>query len=407
MSRERFDPLSPAVLPNPYPHYARLRQEDPIHWGLADDAGLPGRWYIVRHADVMAVLKDQRFGREVEKYLPPVAIPPPAPADAGLKSMADNWMILRDPPAHTRLRSLVSQSYTPRRVEALRPFITRLADRLVDELLALGPPLDLLSHFTLPLTVCVTAHVLGLPQEEYDRLMPWSRALAAVIDFNQEAGLREQSRRAVDEFTAYLRELIAARRRRPAQDLISTLVAQENEGRIQDEAELVGSLTHLLFVGNDPVMHQLGLAVINLLRHPDQFALLHSSPALLANAVEELLRYDSSVQATFRYALADVTLHDKTIRTGDHIALMLAAANRDPVVCPNPDQLDVRRPIGQVATFGAGIHYCLGAPLARLEGEIALHALLQRLPNLALSTNQLDWQQTVAVRGPLALPVTF
>ena len=407
MSRERFDPLSPAVLPNPYPHYARLRQEDPIHWGVADDAGLPGRWYIVRFADVMAILKDGRFGREVEKHLPTGAVPPVAPADAGLKSMADTWMILRDPPVHTRLRALVVQNYTPRRVEALRPFITQLADQLVDDILAHGPPLDLLSHFTLPLTVRVTAHVLGLPQEDYAQLMPWSRALAAVIDFNQEAGLREQSRRAVEQFTAYLRELIAARRRRPADDLISSLVALENEGRVQDEAELVGSLTHLLFVGNDPVMHQLGLGVLNLLRQPDQFALLHSAPALLANAVDELLRYDSPVQATFRYALKDVVLQDKTIRTGDHIALMLAAANRDPVVCPDPERLDVRRPVGQVSTFGAGVHYCLGAPLARLEGEIALHALIQRLPNLAVTSEQLAWPPTIAVRGPLVLTVTF
>jgi cytochrome P450 len=254
----------------------------------------------------------------------------------------------------------------------------------------------------------MTAHVLGLPGADYDRLMPWSRALAAAIDFNQEPGVREESRRAVAEFSDYLRDLVAARRRQPQDDLISALVATgKGAGTEVGEAERFGSITHLLFVGNDPVMHEIGLAVYTLLRHPDQLALLRANPGLMINAVDELLRYDSSVQATFRYALTDVALHGKQIRTGDHLAIMLAAANRDPACCPDPDRLDISRPVGQVATFGAGIHYCLGAPLARLEGQIGLGLLLERLPNLALVSEQLDWQPTIAVRGPVRLPVTF
>jgi cytochrome P450 len=405
---QRFNPLALDVLPSPYPAYARLRQEDPIHWGMADDAGLPGRWYITRFADVMAVLKDERFGREVENVLPPTAVPPVAEKDRPLHQMAADWMILRDPPAHTRLRGLVSNFYTPRRVSALRPQIEAIAHRLVDAMLAAGPPLDLLAHYTLPLTMLMTAHVLGLPPEDYDLLMPWSRALAAAIDFNQEPGLREASRRAVAEFTAYLRDLVAARRRQPQDDLISALVATGKgaDGAISEE-ERFGSITHLLFVGNDPVMYEIALGVLALLHHPDQLALLRANPDLIASAVDELLRFDSSVQATFRSVLAEAEIHSKRLRVGDHVAVMLAAANRDPACCPEPDRLEITRPVGQVATFGAGIHYCLGAPLARLEGQIGLIALLQRLPNLALATDELVWQPTVAVRGPTALPVIF
>lgn len=402
-----FNPLAPAVLANPYPTYAQLRRTDPVHWGNADDANLPGRWYITGFDDVTAVLKDQRFGREVHKGLPTETAIPIPEADKMLAEMAEGWMILRDPPVHTRLRSLVQSVYTPRKVNELRPPIEALAHHLIDEMLAAGPPLDLLTAFSLPLTVMMTARVLGLPVDDYDKLMPWSRALAAVIDLNQADAVRQRSRQAVAELTTYLRTIIVERRRQPQQDLISALVHLANRGQPLSDAELIGSLTHLLFVGNDPVMHALGMAVLTLLDHPEQLTLLRANPSQIPNAVDELLRYDSPVQMTFRYALTDVTVQGKPIQTGDHVALVLGAANRDPACCPAPDQLDITRPVGQVAHFGAGIHYCLGAPLARLESQIGLNALLQRLPNLALGATELTWQKTVAVRGVERLPVTW
>ncbi|CAN5430522.1 cytochrome P450 [soil metagenome] len=403
---QRYNPLTEAALSNPYPAYALLRQQDPVHWGEADDANLPGRWYVTRFDDVTAVLKDQRFGREVHKGLPPAMQPMVAEADKPLADMAEAWMILRDPPVHTRLRSLVQNIYTPRRVAELRPQIEAITQRLIDDMVAAGRSLDLLTHFSLPLTVTMTAHMLGLPGEDYDQLMPWSRALAAVIDLNQADAVRQLSRQAVAELQDYLRDIISARRRQPQNDLISLMLQPDNTAGLS-EAELIGSLTHLLFVGNDPVMHEIGMAVITLLNHPDQMALLRTNPALIQNAVDELLRYDSPVQMTFRYALTDVEFRGKQLRTGDHIALVLGAANRDPSCCAEPEQLEITRPVGQVAHFGAGVHYCLGAPLARLEGQIGLNALLQRLPNLALATDTLVWQKTVAVRGVVELPVQF
>ena len=402
-----FNPLSPEVLSNPYPHYALLRSADLVHWGSAADADLPGRWYVTRFDDVNAVLKDQRFGREVHKVLPPNTLAPVIEADQGLSNLAEGWMILRDPPVHTRLRGLVHTFYTPRKVNEFRAEIEAIAHHLLDEMLAAGPPLDLLTHFSLPLTVLMTAHLLGLPRADYDRLMPWSRALAAVIDLNQAEAVRERSRQAVAELTDYLAVLIDTRRRQPQADLISALLQQGDQAQPLNISELLGSLTHLLFVGNDPVMHEIGMAVITLTQHPDQLALLRTNPDLIPNAVDELMRYDSPVQMTFRYALTDVELHGKQLRTGDHVALVLGSANRDPACCPAPDLLDITRPVGQVAHFGAGIHYCLGAPLAKLEGQIGLNALLQRLPDLALATNALEWQKTVAVRGVVELPVTF
>lgn len=402
-----FNPLHPAILPNPYPAYARLRAEDPVHWGNAADAGLPGRWYLVRYSEVTAVLKDPRFGREIDKVLPPSALPPVVPADQPLAEVAKGWMILRDPPAHTRLRALAQQAYAPRRVNALRGQIEQLAHGLIDAMIAHGPPLDLLQHFTLPLTIYMTAQMLGLPAADYHQLMPWSRALAAVIDLNQTDEVRQQSRQAFAELTDYLQRLFAERQRQPQDDLISTLLHPADGAAPLSATELLGTITHLLFVGNDPVMHEIGMAVITLLQHPDQLALLRAQPALISNAVEELLRYDSPVQMTFRYTLADVELAGKRLRTGDHVAVVLGAANRDPACSPDPDRLDITRTPAPMAHFGAGIHYCLGAPLARLEGQIGLQTLLQRLPKLALATTALQWQPTVAVRGVVELPVIF
>ena len=397
----RFDPLDPVNLISPYAAYRNLQETDPIHWGAADDAGLPGRWYVVRYADVMTVLRDARFGREIGRYVPQ---PPPLPADRLLHQVAEGWMILRDPPDHTRLRSLVSPLYTPRRIQQLRGEIDTAAHALIDDLRATGPGCDFLTVFALPLTVHMTACMLGLPVADRTLHTDWSRALAAAIDLNQEEGVRSRIRAAVADCTAYVREVIAARRRVPQEDVISALVATE-----ADDTLVVGSVTHLLFVGNDPVMHMLGNVLITLAAHPHARAWLAANPHAIEAALDELMRYDSPVQMTFRYALTDVELHGKQLRTGDHVAVVLGAANRDPAYYADPDRLDLTRPVGTPAHFGMGIHYCLGAPLARLEGQIALRALMAELPELrpAQPLDELAWQRTVAVRGVETLPVLF
>lgn len=407
--RTRFNPLDRAALINPYPFYRDLQLHDPVHWGIADDAALSGRWYVVRYADVMALLRDARFGREIDKVVPP---PPPPPEDHLLTEVARSWMILRDPPTHTRLRGLVMAHYTPRKVQQLASQIDAEARRLIDNMRAQGHGVDFLQAFALPLTVHMTAFMLGLAQTGEPsltaKLTDWSRALAAVIDLNQAEEIRARVRIAVAECTEYVRATIRARRADPQDDIISALIHAPHDPPLSDD-ELLGTITHLLFVGNDPVMHMFGNALITLADHPSARAWLTSNLDKVDNALDELMRYDSPVQMTFRYALTDVKWQGQTLYTGDHVAVVLGAANRDPQHFNAADTLDLARPVGTPAHFGMGIHYCLGAPLARFEGQIGLRALLTELPNLrpVCPTEELDWQETVAVRGVAALPVTW
>ena len=401
----RFDPLAPDVLPDPYPHYARLRCYDPIHWGLSDDPAVPGRWYITRLDDIVDVLKDSRFGREVHSVLPPERIPPTPAADRLLAEVAEGWMILRDPPVHTHLRGLVNRAFTPRMVARLTPDIEATAEQLITAMEAETGPVDLLTAFALPLPIIMVAQVLGLPTTDRDQLMDWSRALAAVIDLNQTEAVRERSRMALEALVSYLTTIIGQRRRQPQDDLLSALIDVEHEGQKLSDEELIGTVTHLLFVGNDPVMHLIGNGIVTLLHHPDQMAWLRANPDRIEPAVDELLRYDSSVQMTFRYTLTDVELGGKRLHTGDHVAVVLGSANRDPAYHADPDRLDLTRPAANLLHFGKGIHYCLGAPLARIEGQIAINTLLRRLPQISLATDTLVWQKTAAVRGLQTLPV--
>jgi cytochrome P450 len=401
----RFDPLDPASLADPYPFYRHLQETDPVHWGVADDAGLAGRWYVVCYDDVMAILKDARFGREVDKVVP---MPEQPAEDRLLSEVAQGWMILRDPPVHTRLRGLVMASYTPRKVQQRSAQIEAAAQRLIGAMAAAGHGVDFLSAFTLPLTVEMTALLLGLATDDLEKLTSWSRALAAVIDLNQAEEIRARVRVAVEECTDYVRYLIRQRRQEAQDDLISALIHDAHEPEVSDD-ELVGTVTHLLFVGNDPVMHLLGNALITLDAHPAARAWLLANLDKIEGALDEIMRYDSPVQMTFRYALDDVEWGGKQMRAGENVAVVLGAANRDPSHFANPDRLELTRPVGTPAHFGMGIHYCLGAPLARLEGQIGLRALLSEMPALrpALEREQLAWQQTVAVRGVTELPVVW
>jgi cytochrome P450 len=401
----RFDMYHPAVLPDPYPSYARLRADDPVHWGMPGDGHWPGTWYILRYDDVMAGLKDGRLGREVGRVLPPERMPPQPPAFKPLHDVAAQWMILRDPPTHTRLRGLVNKAFTPRMVEQLGPSIARVADELLGAALPTGQ-IELMREFARPLPVLVIAELIGIPPEDFRLFLPWSLTLAATIDLRQNDAVRARGTQAMVELCAYLREIIAARRRQPRADLISSLLAVEDGGSRLSEDEILGTLTLLLTAGNDPVTFMIGNQVLNLLRHPAQLALLRGQPLLLERAVDELLRYDSSVQMTFRFVLEPIELRGKQLTPGDHVALVFGSALRDPEHYHEPDKLDITR-YNNKSAFGLGIHFCLGAALARMEGQIALDTLLRRLPELELASETVEWQEAAAVRGPQALPLRF
>jgi pimeloyl-[acyl-carrier protein] synthase len=395
-----FNPLDPAVLADPYPHYRRLQLEDPIHWGAPGDPTAAGCWYITRYEDAVAALKEPRLGREIWRIQPDLEALTP------IEALSRQWMVLRDPPAHTRLRGLVHRVFTPRMIERLEPRMSALVDRLLDNVAAQGQ-MELLADFALPLPVTVIAELLGVPPADQPLFIPWSRALAAVIEFEQSEAVQAAGSQAMLDLADYLRAIIAQRRKRPQADLISALITAEGEGQRPSEEELIGTITQLLFGGNEPVVHLIGNGLLALLRHPEQLARLRHDPALLETAIDELLRYDSSVQMTFRYALEEMTLGGKRLRLGDPVAIVMGAANRDPAQFPNPDQFDITRQPNRHLSLGQGIHYCIGGPLARAEAKVAFGGLLHRLPDIRLATDNLVWRRAVAVRGLEALPVNF
>lgn len=402
---ERYSPFDPAVLPNPYPYYRGLREHDPVHWGMPGDPARDGTWYLFRHAEVLPTLKDPRFGRELGRALP-MEEPPPLPEEyRPLAEMSEHWMIIRDPPTHTRLRGLVNKAFTPRMIERIIPRIALHAESLLDAKLPEGQ-IDLVDDYSRPLPVLVIADMLGIPPEDFRRFIPWAAALATTIDLRQTEEVRRRGTAAILELCEYLQHAIANRRDSPRDDLISGLLAAEENGRKLSDDEVLGMITLLFMAGNDPTMHLISNAVLTLLRHPDHLAQLRANPELIEPALDELLRFDSCVQMTFRFVMEDLTLAGKRLRAGDHVALMLGSALRDPAYCRDPDTLDFRRVNNRLA-FGMGIHFCLGVALARAEGQIALAALLRRLPSFELASEDLEWHDAAAVRGVVALPLTF
>ena len=400
-----FDPLNAHVLNNPYPYYAWLREHDPVHWGASGEPETEpeteaGCWYITCYEDVLALLKEPRLGREIERILPERAQVAGYGAEGAL---IREWVVLRDPPYHTYLRALVQRAFTPQVVARWRPRIQAIARTLVRRVAEQGR-FDLLQDVAQQFPVLVVAELLGVPPEDTPLFRPWTQALAAVIEFEQTPAVREQGRYAVQELSSYLRGVIAQRRRHPQDDLISALLALDIDPPLSEEA-LLGTCTQLLFGGNEPVTHQIGNGLLALIRHPSQMSWLRRQPDVHESAVDELLRYNSSVQLTFRYVLEDMTWRDKTLRTGDLVALVFGAANRDPAQFNDPDHLHLLRSPNRHLSLGQGIHYCLGAALARVEGQVMFDALLHTLPPLRLDIEQVTWRRTVAVRGMTSLPI--
>jgi hypothetical protein len=398
----RYDPYHPAALAWPYPFYHQLRAADPVHWGVSGEAERPGTWYLLRFTDVTAALKDQRLGREAERLIPAA---PLAESDDqhAIREITQHWMILRDPPAHTRLRALVNRAFTPRMAEQLEPRIEQIADDLVRAACERGT-IDIIADLARPLPVLVIAEVLGVPPSDHALFLPWALALAATIDLRQTPEVRRRGAEAMAQMVDYLRSVVALRRRAPGDDLLSALLAAEDASGALSEDEVLGTIILLLTAGNDPVTFMIGNFVLTLLDHPATLARLRAEPHLAGQAADELLRYDSSVQMTFRYALEDVAYGGKHIHAGDHLALVFGSALRDPAYTPEPDTLDIDRANNRLP-YGLGIHFCLGSALARSQGRIALDTLLRRLPHFEHASETRAWQPAAAVRGVTTLPL--
>lgn len=400
-----FNPLAAEVLIDPYPYYHWLRANDPVHWGVSGDPTSPGCWYITRYTDTVSILKDQRFGREIWRALPELAPLQVSATEQPLTTISRQWMVLRDPPAHTRLRKLVQRVFTPKMIARMSLRISEIANDLLVPIIDKGC-MEIIGDFSLPFAVIVIAEMLGVPSEDRHLFLPWTKALAAVIEFKQTDDVQEQGDQAILELNDYLRNIIDKRRDDPQDDLISALIATDEDQPISEE-ELLGTCTQLLFGGNDPIAHMIGNGVLALLRHPEQLERWRSNPQLAITAVDEIMRYDSSVQMTFRYALENVSFGGKDMRQDDLIAIVFGSANRDPQQFSTPDHLDLSRSPNRHLSLGLGIHFCMGAALARIEGEMGFNLLLSHLPRLALQEDSLEWNNTVAVRGLKQLQVTF
>jgi hypothetical protein len=395
-----FNPFLPEVHEDPYPLYRRLRAEDPVHRSEL------GFWVLTRHADVLALLRDPRTSRDPRRSERVEALRSSVEVSRLLdEEEAAPSMLFVDPPDHTRLRTLVNKAFTPAAVERLRPRVEEIVDGLLDRVAGRGA-MDVVEDLAYPLPVTVICELFGVPEADWDRFRNWSRAFVHLLDPLVASDALERALQARLALRGYLRELIAQRRAHPADDLLSALIAAEDQGQALSEAELVSMCVLLLVAGHETTVNLIANGTLALLRHPPARARLEADPSLAGGAVEELLRYDSPVQFTSRHALADFEVGGRAVRTGETVVAVLGAANRDPAVFPDPDELDLTRKPNRHVAFGGGIHFCLGATLARIEAGIAIPALLGRLAGLELAGAPVR-RDTVTLRGLSSLPVRF
>ncbi|HWU10511.1 MAG TPA: cytochrome P450 [Streptomyces sp.] len=389
-----FDPWSPAFVADPYPAYAALRATGRAHYFEPT-----GQWLIPHHSDVSGLLRDRRLGRT---YLhrfshDEFGVTAPPAAHEPFHTLNGHGILDLEAPDHTRIRRLVAKAFTPRRVEALAPVVERLAAGLVDDFVEAGGG-DLLSAVAEPLPVAVIAEMLGVPEADRGLLRPWSAAICGMFELNPPEETAWAAVQASVEFSGYLRELIGARRADPGTDLISGLIAAHDDEDRLTEQEIVSTCVLLLNAGHEATVN----ATVNgwwmLFRHPGQLASLRGDHSLLPTAVEELLRYDTPVPMFARWVLDDIEVDGTVIPRGSQVALLFASANRDPERFADAETLDLSRKDNPHISFGAGIHYCLGAPLARLELAASFGELLRKAPGMRV-TAEPEWNSGYVIRG--------
>ena len=397
-----FNPLDPAFRVNPYPAYARLRAEAPVY------RAANGTWVLSRYDDCVAVLRGPAWSsdaRNSSAYRRAV--------EQGRADFSDDMLgetppfLVLDPPDHTRLRRLVSKAFTPKVVGRLRPFVQRVVEELLAAVAERGV-MDVVEDFAYPLPLAVICELLGVPLADHASLREWSRRLSRGMDPPEvlPPEVVAARRDAGNEFAAYFRALIQRRRATPGDDLLSALISAEDGGVKLSEEELISTCIFLLAAGHETTVNLISGGMLALLEHPDQHALLAADPSLAASAVEEFLRYDAPVQYAYRTALEDVEIAGTTIPAGAQAVALLGSANRDEAQFEEPDRLDIRRADNHHIGFGFGIHFCLGAPLARLEGQVAFQRLLPRLRDLQLA-GEPRYKEHIVLRGLRSLPISF
>ncbi|TXK85113.1 cytochrome P450 [Paenibacillus sp. N3.4] len=398
-----FDVFSQEFKTNPYPVYAHLRDHAPVYRTELPDG--QGMWLITRYADVMSVMKDNRFVKDIRNALTKEEFEQIPRKPEVLEQFSQNMLDL-DVPDHTRLRTLVHKAFTPRYIDQLHDRIEQIIDELLDTMEG-EEEVDLIHSFAYPLPITVIAELLGIPPEDKNQFRAWSDDLVAgsgVLDL-------DDSQLAISVALAeYFRKLFAIRRNEPQDDLISALVQVEEQGDRLNESELLAMAVLLLIAGHETTVNLLGNGMLTLFQHPEQMEKLKGDLSLIPGAVEEMLRFSSPVEmATPRFTSEAVELNGTIIPRGEMVMLVLASANRDPEQFPNPEIMQIDRQENRHLAFGMGIHFCLGSPLARLEGQMAFTALLKRFPNLQLKVpvEELIWRSNLVLRGLEKLPVVL
>jgi pimeloyl-[acyl-carrier protein] synthase len=391
--------LDPEVLANPYPLYHRLRCEDPVHW----DPFLH-KWVVTRYADAVTVF--HRFSAKcavTAEQLEALGLSVLTP----LAQVLVRQMLFLDPPAHGRVRGLAAKAFTPRRVEVLRGQIQDLVNRLLDAVQGQAS-MDVIADLAYPLPAMVNAKMLGVPVSDWKQLIAWSADFAQVLgNFQYSPEHTRRVLRSLEEMSAYFRAAIRACQRQPQEGLVSALVSADVEGDHLTEEEVVANSILMMVGGQETTTNLIGNGLLTLLRHPEQLERLRKDLSLIPSAVEELLRYESPSQHTTRLAPEDIVLGGKTICKHQTVTVVMGAANRDPERFSEPDRLDIARQDNRHLAFGWASHFCFGAPLGRLEGQIAFETVLRRMPNLSLEPGPLEWRDNLGLRGLKRLPVRF
>ncbi|WP_406199471.1 cytochrome P450 [Streptomyces sp. NBC_01017] len=395
-----FDPWDPAFLADPYPAYAELRDRGRVHWFEPTN-----QWLVPHHADVSALLRDRRLGRTYQHRFTheDFGRTAPPPEHEPFHVLNDHGMLDLEPPDHTRIRRLVSKAFTPRTVEQLKPYVQGLAGELVSGLVEAGGG-DLLADVAEPLPVAVIAEMLGIPESDRAQLRPWSADICGMYELNPSEETATRAVRASVEFSEYLLELIAARRKEPGDDLISGLIAAYDEGDRLTEQEMISTAVLLLNAGHEATVNSTVNGWWALFRNPDQLAALRADHSLIPSAIEELMRYDTPLQLFERWVLDEIEIDGTTIPRGAEIALLFGSANHDATVFETPAELDLTRKENPHISFSAGIHYCIGAPLARIELAASMTALLEQAPTLRLAAEP-ERKPNFVIRGLEGLSV--
>ncbi len=403
-SAKSFNPFDKEFHANPYPTYHRLRSENPVHRHYIE-----GDWVFTRYADVKAVLRSgcvrthnrPELIQQKNLYL----------QDKGknlntLAYTSNKLLFFMNPPDHSRLRSLVIQAFSPTVVERMRPRIQEIVNDLLDQVRNKGT-MDIIADLAEPLPVIVIARMLGIPNEAQDQLHQWSKVFIRILDSLVSLEEYEVLNKVIEDFQEYLRHLIAEREKDPQEDLISALIAARNQGERLSQEELLATCILLFMTGEETTVNTIGNGMLALLSYPEQMETLKREPTIIQNAVEEILRYDSPVQMTNRIAIDNIEIGNQTIQAGEKITLCIGSANRDPAQFSDPDRFNINRSENNHLAFGDGIHYCLGAALARAQAQIAINTLVQQFPNLKLATDKLEWRDNIVLRGLKTLPITF